>query len=151
MSRQVYIANLTSSGINFATDALKSGDTPERICAEQSNYALFHDIIADAHINKMSNSRIIDPDCCFIIMSKDDMLRYLDKDKYRQRPECFPYLEKELYEKISSEQIDYLLSVANGLSNDEEYLLVACVMASLEEFIAEGCGENCKPAPSIRR
>ena len=137
MSRQVYIAKIRSGGVDFAEDNLRGGDTPERICTEQPVYALWMDIVRDARTERMPNSRIIDPECCFIILSKTDMIRYLSKDKYRKQPECYSWLEKERYERIVSGMMDRLLSAAKGLPDDEKYLLVACDMYSLEEWGAE--------------
>jgi len=137
MSRQTYLAKIRSGGIDFAKDILSDGDTPERICTEQPIYTLWSDIVEDAHTKMIPNSRIIDSECCFIVLSKADLIDYLSKDEYRKQPQCYSWLEKEEYEKIVSEMMDSLLSTANSLSDDEEYLLVACDMYSLEEWELE--------------
>lgn len=88
---------------------------------------MFHDILKDVHIKRVPDSGIIDPDCGFIIMSKEDIIRYLSKEEYKRMPECFSWMAymKETYEKMAAEEMDYLLSAAGDLSDDKEYLLVA--------------------------
>jgi hypothetical protein len=135
MSRQVYIGKLRSE--HFDHDKFTGEGIPEMICKEQPHFVLFGDIVVDAFINRIPNSSIVDPDCCVIKMNKAEMIKYLSKEKYRQRPECFPYMEKALYERHASEEMDHLLSAADALSDDEEYLLVACDIISSEEWDAE--------------
>lgn len=137
MSREVFISNIKSDGIDFTKDVLKNGDTPERICKNEPIYSLWSDIVNDAHTLKIPNSRIIDSECCFIILSKADLIEYLSKDKYREQPQCFSWLDKKRYEEIVSETMDYLLSIANDLPEGVEYLLVACDLYSLEEWELE--------------
>jgi len=137
MSNNVYIAMIGSGDIDFNKDVIKKGGTLEKICKEQPIYALWSDIVEDTHTRGIPNSRIVDSECCFIILSKADLISYLSKDEYRRQPKCYSWLEKEKYEMIASEMMDSLLSEANSLSNDEEYLLVACDMYSLEEWEAE--------------
>ena len=120
----VYIGKVKSDRFNYDVAGDWNGYSPERLCELQFMHELYFDIVGDV-IDKKPNTKQTDWGCFVIKMNKADLIRYLGKDKYRRRPECFSYLEKEAYEKKSSEGIDYLISIAEGLSNDEEYLLVA--------------------------
>jgi len=135
MSRRVYIAKTVSD--RFDHNNFSAGDTPEKICAEQPHFTLFEDIVHDAFSKKVINSKVVDHECCFIRMNKADMIKYLDKERYRKRPECFSYMPKIQYERHVSEEIDHLISAAKDLPDDEEHLLVACVMISPGELDAE--------------
>ena len=124
MITEVYIGNVKSDKFDYDVAGDWNGYAPEPLCELQFMYVLYWDIVHYV-IEKRPNTKQTDWGCFVMKMSKAEMINYLNKDKYWQRPECFPYMEKEAYEKKSLQELDYLLSFVNGLSNDEEYLLVA--------------------------
>jgi len=135
MTRMVYIAELRSGGIDFVKDELKNGDTPEPICEPQSHFVLWESIVHDVHTNKVPNSRIIDCECCFIRMTKAEMIPYLEREVHFKQPPCFYWMgDKEGYEKMASEEIEYLLLVLSDASDDKEFLLVACDLYDESDF-----------------
>ena len=136
MSRQVYIGKVKSDTFDYYIDD-NDNRLPERISDDKSNYVLWNGIYGDVLHHKIPNSKIAGYECNVIKLNKADLLKYLSKPEYRQRPKCFSYLDKEIYEKHRAEEIDYLISVANGLSEQDEYLLVAYEATSLEEWEAE--------------
>ena len=139
MSRQVYIGKVRSAEFDYYKKFLPNecSHLPERISDERPNFALWNSIYHDAYDDNVTNAKNAGYELNVIKFSKADMISYLRDPKFIQCPGCFAYVGKETYEKYSTEEIEYLISVANNLADDEEYLLVAYEATSLEEYETE--------------
>jgi hypothetical protein len=137
MSRQVYIGKVKSDKFDYYKEfgINECSALPERISHEKSHYSLWDDIYSAAG-NNVPNAKNTGYELHVIKFSKEDLINYLNNPKYKQRPECFNYIDKEEYEKHAVEKIEYLLLIANGLA-DGDYLLVAYEGTCMEEFDLE--------------
>jgi len=139
MPGRVYIAKaeLASAGTDVCKDELQEGDLIVQICEEQLNDVLWSAIVTDVKDNHVPRSRQLSFEYFFIEMSKNELLEYIDKDVYRQCPECYLWMGKERYEAASRREFEYWLAFINSLSDDEKYLLVACDYNTLHTWELE--------------
>jgi len=134
MSRQVYIGKVKSDKFDYYNEfgINECTDLPERISNERAHYSLWSDIYR-AVFDNVPNAKNAGYELNVIKLNKNNLIEYLRNPKYKQRPECFSYIDKENYEKNASDNIEYFLSVANNLP-DDEYLLVAYEAYCAEDF-----------------
>ena len=138
MSNRVYIGKIKSDKFDYYKEygLFERSPLAERISKEVFNFVL-SDEIRSAPLKNLPNAKNAGYEQYVMKFTKDELIQYLSNPIFKQCPACFPYVNKELYEKNSSEAIDYLLKVAAELPNTEEYLLVAYESTSLEEWELE--------------
>ena len=104
MLTEVFIGKVKSEKFDFDKQGKWSGYYPE-IIENSSKYdsELFWDIIGEKPKTKQ-----VDWGCWVLKLNKTDLVAFLSRDKYQDNP-----------------SIAFLLDIAKGLNDEEDYLLVA--------------------------